>query len=82
MLEHLGTIAFSDLISDTKIPGVLKKQFVTADHFINLMSLAELASTKKTPLSNGRFVTHIDLLASLKDRIYPPKADGQEPGDN
>lgn len=75
-----GCIVFPDLISDAKLPGLLKKEFVVADHFINLLVYNGLCYTEKSQLSNGNFITHIHLDPSLENRLQ--EKSGQEPSDD
>lgn len=82
LLEQRGRISFADLTTDTKNPNILRDEFVTADHFINLIGIAGLGSIQKIEFKNG-YTTDINLIHTLRDYLRSPdKDDGQEPGDD
>lgn len=68
-----GTISYLDLLSETSDPNIMKQQCITADHFINLLSLNKIALPRKFS-KDGTFFTDAEILEKYKNDIYPSKS--------
>lgn len=67
-----GTISYLDLLTETSDPNIMKQQCITADHFINLLSLNKIALPQKFS-KDGTFFTDVEILEKYKNDICPQK---------